>query len=263
MRRPKVKLDNLIAFMTVATKRNVDDAADELGLSPSGVRKQLENVEDSLGIRLFENKRGNLSLTEDGESFYEDARKAVDQILLAEEQVYARKAIRSHHLLIGHSTNLPPKLIAAITQIHIEDTQLVHIEHKSSLTSTTVRRVIEGSLHAGFGILPVRAPELLVRTICEELHRTDSHANAEDDAGDGLLGLTLAVGEHQPADNDGDQRQRVRNGAGEGGLRTVTALSHGSLVLWAYTGSAARKSREGVSHLRQCLSTAGGRGRFM
>jgi DNA-binding transcriptional LysR family regulator len=168
MRRPKVKLDNLIAFMTVATKRNVDDAADELGLSPSGVRKQLENVEDSLGIRLFENKRGNLSLTEDGESFYVDARKAVDQILLAEEQVYARKAIRSHHLLIGHSTNLPPKLIAAITQIHIEDTQLVHIEHKSSLTSTTVRRVIEGSLHAGFGILPVRAPELLVRTICEE-----------------------------------------------------------------------------------------------
>jgi DNA-binding transcriptional LysR family regulator len=85
-----------------------------------------------------------------------------------EEQVYACQAIRSHHLVIGHSTNLPPRLITAITRISIEDTQLVRIEHKSGLLSTTVRGVIEGSLHAGFGILPIRAPELLVRTIYEE-----------------------------------------------------------------------------------------------
>ncbi|MHB8304280.1 MAG: LysR family substrate-binding domain-containing protein, partial [Acidobacteriaceae bacterium] len=70
--------------------------------------------------------------------------------------------------MIGHSTNLPPRLITAITRISIEDTQLVRIEHKSGLTSTTVRGVIEGSLHAGFGILPIRAPELLLRTIYEE-----------------------------------------------------------------------------------------------
>src|ERR1700677_341476 len=31
-------------------------------------------------------------------------------------------------------------------------------------------------------------------------------------------------------------------------LRTLTALSHGSLPVWAYTGSAARKSSDGVSH---------------
>jgi hypothetical protein len=44
MRRLKVKLDNLIAVMTVAAKHNIDDAADELGLSPSSVRKQIESV---------------------------------------------------------------------------------------------------------------------------------------------------------------------------------------------------------------------------
>lgn len=168
MRRPKVKLDNLIAFMTVAARHNIDDAADELGLSASGVRKQIENIEDTFGIRLFESIRGSLVLTEDGELFHEDAIKAVDQVLLAEEQVYARQAIRSHHLLVGHSTNLPSKLIAAITQIKIEDTHPAQIEHRSGLTSTTVRRVIEGALHAGFGILPIRVPELLVRTIYEE-----------------------------------------------------------------------------------------------
>ena len=168
MRRPKVKLDNLITFMTVAAKHNVDDAADELGLSASGIRKQLENIEDALDIRLFESRRGGLVLTEDSGLFYEDARKAVDQVLLAEEQLAARQAIKNHHLVIGHSTNLPPRLIASINQLHIEDTHLVHIEHRSGLTTTTVRGVIEGSLHAGFGVLPIRSPKLLVRTIFEE-----------------------------------------------------------------------------------------------
>jgi len=168
MRRPKVKLDNLIAFMTVAEKHDIEDAAEELGLSASGVRKQLDTIENTFGIRPFEKIGGKLILTEDGEDFYEDATKAVGQALLAEEQVYARQAIRNHHLVVGHSTNLPPRLIAAITQLHIEDNQPVHIEHRSGLTSTTARKVIDGSLHAGFGILPVRTAELLVRTIYEE-----------------------------------------------------------------------------------------------
>ncbi len=168
MRRPQVKLDNLITFMTVAARHNIEEAADELGLSASGVRKQLENIEVTLGIHLFEGRRGRLALTEEGESFHEDARRGVEQVLLAEDQLAARKAIKSNHLVIGHSTNLPPKVIAAINQLHIEDESPVHIEHRTGLTTTTVRGVIEGAVHAGFGLLPIRAPELVIRTIFEE-----------------------------------------------------------------------------------------------
>ena len=42
MRRPRVKLDNLVVFMAVADKPGIDGAAVELALSPSGVRKQLD-----------------------------------------------------------------------------------------------------------------------------------------------------------------------------------------------------------------------------
>lgn len=168
MRRPQVKLDNLITFMTVAAKHTIEEAADELGLSASGVRKQLENLEVTLGTRLLEGRRGRLVLTEEGESFYEDAKRGVEQVILAEEQLAARKAIKNNHVVIGHSTNLPPKVIAAINHIHIEDEHPVHIEHRTGLTTTTVRGVIEGSLHAGFGLLPIRASELVVRTIFEE-----------------------------------------------------------------------------------------------
>lgn len=168
MRRPRVKLDNLVVFMTVADKHDIDRAAVELGLSPSGVRKQLDSIENTLGIRLFEKKQGRLILSEDGEDFYDDAAKAVEQALLAEEQIYARRAIRNHHLVVGHSTNLPPKVIAAISQLQIEDDQAVRIEHKSGLTSTVVRDVLNSTMHAGFGILPIHAPDLLLWTVYEE-----------------------------------------------------------------------------------------------
>lgn len=168
MRRPRVKLDILITFLTIAAKRNIDEAAQEIGLSASGVRKQLDLLENALGTRLLEKVEGRLALTEDGELFYQDATKTIEQALLAEEQVRARQEIRNGHLIVGHSTNLPPKVIFAIVQLRIKDAHPVHIEHRSGLTTTTVRRVIDGSLHAGFGILPICAPELIVRMIYEE-----------------------------------------------------------------------------------------------
>jgi DNA-binding transcriptional LysR family regulator len=168
MRRPKLRLDNLVALITVAEKRDVDLAAGELGLTPSAVRKQIETVESILGIGLFEGKKGNLALTDDGEIFVADARAAVERAILAEEKALARQALKHHHLYVGHSTYLPPKLIALIYRLHIEDKPLVRIEHVSGLTSTMVRRVLEGSLHAGFGFLPIQEPELLVRPIYEE-----------------------------------------------------------------------------------------------
>ena len=168
MRRPRVKLDNLVVFMAVADKHDIDGAAVELGLSPSGVRKQLDSIENILGIRLFEKRQRRLILSEDGEGFYDDAAKAVDQALLAEEQIYARRAIRNHHLVVGHSTNLPPKVIAAISQLQVRDDSAVRIEHKSGLTSTVMRDVLNSTMHAGFGILPIPAPGLLISTIYEE-----------------------------------------------------------------------------------------------
>lgn len=168
MRRPKIKLDNLVVFMAVADRHGIDGAAVELGLSPSGVRKHLVFLESTFGIRFFEKRQGRLFLSEDGALFYNDAAKAVEQAILAEEQVYARQAIREHHLVVGHSTNLPPKLISVIIQLQFDNDPVVLIEHRTGLTSTVIRDVLDRTLHAGFGILPIRSSELLVRTVYEE-----------------------------------------------------------------------------------------------
>jgi DNA-binding transcriptional LysR family regulator len=168
LRRPRTKLDNLLAVATVAEKRDYSGAAEELGLTASAVRKQVETVESLLGGRLFDGKKGNLTLTEDGDIFRGDARRSIEYALLAEEKVLMRLALRNHHLYIGHSTYLPPQLITLIRRIGVEGQPPVHLDHVSGLTSNLVQRVLEGSLHAAVVLLPVSSSELLIRAVFEE-----------------------------------------------------------------------------------------------
>lgn len=63
--------------------------------------------------------------------------------------------------------------------------------------------------------------QLRIAATNTSIHGADSHSDAEDDAGKDALGLALAVGEHQTADDDRDQRQPGRDRAGEGSFQDV------------------------------------------
>ena len=72
--------------------------------------------------------------------------------------------------------------------------------------------VVNRPLPCATSFLPVdrwvepAANALLRKEPGHEVHRTDGHADAEDDASEHLLRLALAVGEHQTADDDGHKR---------------------------------------------------------
>jgi LysR family hydrogen peroxide-inducible transcriptional activator len=165
MRRPKLKLDNLLAILTLAEERDFSRAAEELGISVSALRKQVDAVQDAVGGRLFRRTKDGPILTEDGEVLRPAALKVIEDVFLAEEKIRTHRLLKSHHLHVGHSTYLSPKLIALLNQLSIEDTQKVHIEHLSGRTSTIIPQVLEGTLHAGIGLLPIDHPALLVRPI--------------------------------------------------------------------------------------------------
>jgi DNA-binding transcriptional LysR family regulator len=168
MRRPKLKLDNLIAFLTLAETGDFHRAAEELGLTPSALRKQVDAIQDTVGSRLFYRTKDGQTLTEDGEVLRPAAQIAIDYLLLAEEKIRTYQFLKSHHLHIGHSTCLAPKLIALINQLDIVDTSNVHISHQSGRTREIIQQVVQGTLHAGIGLLPLSHPDLLVRPIYEE-----------------------------------------------------------------------------------------------
>src|SRR4030081_320972 len=65
-------LRNLRAFCVAARHRSFKFAADELFLTPSAVSHQMKEMEDSLGVQLFERKTRALELTTAGHTLLEE-----------------------------------------------------------------------------------------------------------------------------------------------------------------------------------------------
>src|ERR1700689_2737004 len=65
-------LRKLRTFCVAAHHRSFKIAADELFLTPSAVSHQMKELEDSLGVRLFERKTRAVELTPEGNSLLDE-----------------------------------------------------------------------------------------------------------------------------------------------------------------------------------------------
>ena len=71
--------EQLTAFVMVAERRQLTDAARRLGTSQPGISRQLSALERELGVRLLVRTPRGVALTEAGEKFLAHAREAGDQ----------------------------------------------------------------------------------------------------------------------------------------------------------------------------------------
>lgn len=70
----------LAEFVRVVETRSFTKAGENLGRSPSAVSKAVSGLEDRLGVRLLHRSTRSLSLTADGELFYDHAVRALSEI---------------------------------------------------------------------------------------------------------------------------------------------------------------------------------------
>jgi len=158
----------LAAVVALAQRKNLEPAGKELGLSPSAVHKRIKAANQVFGTRLFVGTNDGFELTEVGRVLYSHASLPIEQVLLAEETTRAAAQLHASHLLVGHSTYLPSKLLALIHSLPFVSALGIRLEHKAGLTLALAQEVVRGTLHAGLGYLPVVHPDLHVYQIAEE-----------------------------------------------------------------------------------------------
>jgi len=95
-------LRNLRAFCVAARHRSFKIAADELFLTPSAVSHQMKELEDALGVRLFERKTRAVELTTAGRALYDEIGPLLDAI----DRSLARVARRNRRTTLR--LQLPP-----------------------------------------------------------------------------------------------------------------------------------------------------------
>ena len=80
-------LSGMVVFAKVGEKQSFTAAARDLKLSKSAVSKQIQRLEERLGVRLLNRTTRRLHLTESGQAFYERARRVVEEAEQAEQAV--------------------------------------------------------------------------------------------------------------------------------------------------------------------------------
>ena len=70
------RLNGIRAFVQAADAGSFTLAGERLGLSKSAVGKSIAQLEERLGARLFHRTTRSLSLTDEGQAFYESCLRA-------------------------------------------------------------------------------------------------------------------------------------------------------------------------------------------
>lgn len=102
-------------FIYVAESKSFSQAAERLYMTPTAVMKQINNLEERLGVLLFERNNHGLALTKAGESLYKDSKYLVDYSQRAIEKV--KSIAQQEHqtsIRIGTSVMTPAKFVMDI-----------------------------------------------------------------------------------------------------------------------------------------------------
>ena len=86
-----LNLDSVAAFTAIATTGSFSDAARQLSLAKSVVSERLKDLERSLGTTLVQRTTRRVSLTADGVTFYERAKKMLREAELATAELAQRR----------------------------------------------------------------------------------------------------------------------------------------------------------------------------
>src|SRR5260370_3342653 len=106
-----MELRHLRYFIAVAEKENMTRAAAQLHVSQPPLSRQIRDLEDELGVALFDHGAKAVRLTEAGKVFLAEARAVVQR---ASEAVQAVKAVASGQrgeIHVGYAPSLTVELL--------------------------------------------------------------------------------------------------------------------------------------------------------
>ena len=135
-------LGGILAFVRAAEARSFTKAAQQLGMSPSGVSKAISRLEDQFKVRLLHRTSRSVTMTPEGTAFYERCRQIVAdledaELLLSRAREVPRGILRATLPLSVGRLHLA-RVIPEFAQRHPE------ITVEASLTDRMVDLIEEG-----------------------------------------------------------------------------------------------------------------------
>ncbi|MBD1890844.1 LysR substrate-binding domain-containing protein [Coleofasciculus sp. FACHB-SPT9] len=166
-----MELRHLHYFIAVAEELNFSRAAARLHIAQPPLSKQIHDLEDDLGVQLFDRTQRPLQLTLAGRVFLDEARSAIASVDRAVNM--AQRASRGEigRLVIGFTSSMANSFLPDILRVYLERFPLVELVWRELATSIQMQALRDRHLDVGFFHLPSWMQEevdLAWMTICHE-----------------------------------------------------------------------------------------------
>jgi DNA-binding transcriptional LysR family regulator len=166
-----MELRHLRYAIAVAEELNFGRAAERLHMSQPPLSQQIRQIEEELGVQLFERTKRSVKLTPAGETFVAEGRSILKHIDDAQKATVRTARGEIGTLMVGTVTSTDSGFYNAIVEIlqkFAGQYPDVHLGLRTLSSGQQMQDVKEGRLTGGFVNLPVDDPELDVRHVHSE-----------------------------------------------------------------------------------------------
>jgi len=155
-----VQIEGYRVFLTVSRLGNMSRAAEQLHMTQPSVSYAMKQLEDRLGVRLFERLSKGIRLTEEGRMLAEHVEQAFQHLDAAETKLDLLKQYKLGQIRIGANGAIIKEVVLPILDEFHASYPDIRIRLLQQRTMSIMKLIQEGSLDAGFVYLPIHAAEL-------------------------------------------------------------------------------------------------------
>ncbi|MEM5339247.1 LysR family transcriptional regulator [Paraburkholderia azotifigens] len=162
-----MELRQLRYFVAVAEERNFTRAAERLNMTQPPLSRQIQQIEDSVGLALFERGARPLKLTEAGRVFYAQAKRLLeesDELL----PLTRRLAQLAERIVIGFVPSTLYGPLPEVIRAFREAAPLIQISMIEMFTIEQLSALKGGRIDVGFGRLRFDESQLAREVLVEE-----------------------------------------------------------------------------------------------
>ncbi|WP_342655116.1 LysR substrate-binding domain-containing protein [Pseudomonas sp. F3-2] len=150
-------------FLAVARHRHFTRAAEQLGIAPPTLTRQIQDLESALGTRLFVREQREVRLTDAGKALQVEAELAVRQFETAQYNVQRAGRGEAGKIELGYVASA---VFSGVLQQQVGQFRQRYADVEFSINEylmpTLPRRVEEGRLDVGFIRSPMNLPDSVI-----------------------------------------------------------------------------------------------------
>jgi DNA-binding transcriptional LysR family regulator len=164
-----MELRHLRYFVAVAKEQNITRAALRLHVSQPPLSRQIRDLENELGIALFDHDANAVRLTEAGRAFLTEVRVILQRVENAVEVAKAVAGGKRGKIHVGYAPSLTVDLLPRALRYFRESNPGVRVQLHDLSTQGMLRGLSDGKLHVA--MLVQVPPKVLTGLVFEELQR--------------------------------------------------------------------------------------------